>query len=334
MNALARVFATIAVAMLSAVTIYPVTLKIASIAPEQSPWGQTLNQLAADLSKLSSGQVVLKFYHGGITGDEQDMLRKIRIGQLQGGVFTSVGLGEISADVFTLSAPFLIQNDAELDYVMGKTRAGMEADIESRKFKVIAWSKGGWIYFFTRKPIHTPADLKAMKLGVSDNDLADVWKQVGFNSIRTSSTEIMSKLNANMIEAFYSSPIATAAYQWFGLANNMSELKISPFIGGIVFSQAAWNQIPEAYRPELMRLSRAAEIKLNRDIAGLEGKAIDTMKKYGLSINAVNAKDTAEWESEFKTALNTYMTGNSKAFSKTFYATIEKHLQEYRKQKK
>ena len=114
------------------------TLKIASIAPENTPWGASLNKLAAEWKTITNGEIELKVYHNGIAGSEADMLRKLKLGQIQGAVFTSFGLNEITPEVLTLSCPFLIRDNAELDLALAGIRGDLEAKIESKGFKIAA----------------------------------------------------------------------------------------------------------------------------------------------------------------------------------------------------
>ena len=95
-----------------------VTIKLASIAPENSPWGKALNKMASEWADISSGEIRLIVYHNGTQGSEQDVLRKLKQNQIQAAVFTSVGMSAISNEIMTVSAPFLIRTDDEFNYII------------------------------------------------------------------------------------------------------------------------------------------------------------------------------------------------------------------------
>jgi TRAP-type C4-dicarboxylate transport system substrate-binding protein len=143
---------------------FSLTIKIASIAPENSPWGKELNILAAEWKKISNGRVILKIYHNGIAGDEGTVLRKMKMGQLHGGIFTARGLSSLFPDITVISYPFLIKTDDELDYVMTKIKPMLNQQIEAKGYKILAWSKAGWVRFFGTSKIEVPEDLKSHKL--------------------------------------------------------------------------------------------------------------------------------------------------------------------------
>jgi TRAP-type transport system periplasmic protein len=151
----------------------PVIIKLASIAPERSPWGVVLERLASEWKKITKGEVVLRIYHNGVAGTEEDILAKARLNQLQAGVITASGLSNLSPEVLALSIPFLIKDEAELDRALAGTADYMAEKISEKGFTVLAWSKVGWINFFSKKEVRTPDDLRATKLagGVSSDTM-------------------------------------------------------------------------------------------------------------------------------------------------------------------
>lgn len=327
---IALLFIFAAAAVIAAPVYSVVVIKIGSIAPEQTEWGKALNKMAGEWKKITGGEVELKVYHNGVAGGEADVLRKIRIGQLQGGVFTSFGLFEINPDVMSLSIPNLITTDAELDYVLNSLKPYLESKIEQKRFKMLAWSKAGWVKFFSKKPVFVPADLKAQKIAANPDDQAmfQAWKVLGYQQVPVATPEILLSLNSGMIEALYASPIAVGGFQWFGLAKYMLDMPVAPFLGGIVITTETWNRIPEKYREELKKSSMKLEVELSRNVQQMEKDAIKTMQKFGLVINKPTADQLKLWKAEYETGYPKIM---GKTFSKDMYDRISKLLSEYKK---
>ncbi len=135
-----------------------------SIAPDGSPWDVAIKKLSAEWSQITNGEVTIKVYPGGIAGDEADMVRKMRIGQLQGAVLTSVGLSNISPEISLFYLPMYFKNDAELDYILEKNSAKFNAILEKKGFVTISWTKSGWVNFFSKDPAFVPDDIKKIPL--------------------------------------------------------------------------------------------------------------------------------------------------------------------------
>ena len=129
------------------------TLKIATVAPVGSPWAESLRRLAADWNRISDGRVKLKIYAGGIAGEEADMIRKMRIGQLDGAALTQLGWGLIDPGILALSTPFLIQDDDQLTYVMEHSAPYFQKRMQAAGYDLFSFSKAGWVHFFGREPL-------------------------------------------------------------------------------------------------------------------------------------------------------------------------------------
>jgi len=305
------------------------TLKVASVAPEGTPWGAALNEMAEDWSKLSGGEITLKIFHNGIAGSEADMLRKIKIGQLQGGVFTSFGLNAITPEILTMSAPLLIANNKELDYVLDKNRETFEKKTLDKGFVVLAWSKAGWVRFFSKKPIFVPADLKKQKLSTDPSEVAlsGAFKSLGYQLVPVNLGETLVALSSGMVDAIYTSPLAAGGMQFFGVAKNMANLDVAPFLGAITISSSVWNKIRPDLQAKLLENSRAHEKSLDAAIVKLEETAITSMEKYGLVVNNLTPAQVQLWKDDAAEGLPRAM---GTTFDKTTFDRITQQLKEFR----
>jgi len=266
--------------------LFGITVKLASVAPEASPWGSALNQMAVDWARISNGQVRVQVFHNAIAGEESDVLRKIRIGQLQAGVFTSAGMKQIVPEVFSISVPFMIRSEEQLDYVMERVTPDLEEAFREARLHILAWSRAGWVHFFSRDPVTYPDDLKSQRLASDPNDLElqQAFKLMGYTPIPMPQPELLTSLNSGLVDAFYTSPLVAGGYQWFGLAPHMLDLKVAPFLGAIIISDAAWRRIPNNIKDELMTVARRVAAQIDDDVLQLELDAVESMERYGLEV--------------------------------------------------
>lgn len=317
------------VALTMASPVGAITIKVASVAPEGTPWGAALNKMAEDWSKISGGEVSLKIFHNGIAGSEADMLRKIKIGQLQGGVFTSFGLNAITPEILTMSAPMLVTTNEELDLVLDKNRGTFETKMKERGFVVLAWSKAGWVKFFSKKPVFVPADLKAQKLSTdpSEKALSGAFKSLGYQLVPVNLGETLVALSSGMVDAIYTSPLAAGGMQFFGVAKNMLDLNIAPFLGAITISNSVWEKISPELRAKLLANAQAHELSLDADIVKLEGSAVTSMVKYGLVVNKPTAAQVQAWKDDAAEGLPKAM---GSTFDKATFDRISQQLKDYR----
>jgi len=275
------------------------TLKLGTLAPEHSAFDNILQDMAAQWSKAG---VSLKIYGNGVLGEEPDIITKMRINQIQMGVVTVVGLSKIDKAMEVLSIPMLYKDYKESDYVRAKMQPILEKRMEAKGFKVLNWGEAGWVYFFGKTPILTPNDLKKMKLFVwgDDADTMNIWQSAGYSPIPLSTTDILPNLQTGMINCFDTTPIAALSFQWFALAKEMTNLKWAPLVGATIITTQAWNKIPEASRPALLKAAGVAGKAFRDNIRVSSDKAIEAMKAHGLVVHDVTAEQYDQWEKLFQ----------------------------------
>jgi TRAP-type C4-dicarboxylate transport system substrate-binding protein len=324
-----RIFGALLLLLFVAAAVPAQSIRIGSAAPENSPWGRALNRLAVEWREASNGRVRVQVFHNSIAGQEADIIRKMRIGQLQAAVVTTVGLTAFSDRLMALSMPLLIRSDAEYNYVFDRVKDDLAADIEDDGFKVLAWSLAGWIYPFGANPIRTPGDLQQMKLAVSpeEQELIKAYQILGYQPVSIGFQERLTGLVNGMANAQITVPILAAGFQWFGATPYMLDLRISPAPGAILMSDRAYRRLPRDSRDELMEIAERISQELNSEIEELEQTAVETMKQYGLTILEPTEAERELWIDELS---ESYEVMLDLVFHEGMYRRIRGYLDEYR----
>jgi TRAP-type C4-dicarboxylate transport system substrate-binding protein len=281
-------------------------IKMGTLVPDGSAWHVILKQMG---EKWKAAGVELRLYPGGILGDEKDVIRKMRIGQVQGGVMTVVGLAEIDKSVMALAMPMMYESDEELDYVRDKMQTHLAQRFAQKGFVILNWGDAGWVTFFGKKAIKTPEDLKSHKFFIwaGDNDSLSIWKSAGYNPIPLAPTDILTGLQTGLIDSFDTTPISALSFQWFKSAPHMTELKWAPLLGATVVTKKAWDKLSPVQRAALEKASLDTGIALRKDIRAKEKEVLDVMKKYGLVVETLTPGEKAQWQKVFQDSYPTLM---------------------------
>jgi TRAP-type C4-dicarboxylate transport system substrate-binding protein len=281
-----------------AMPVAAATVKLGTLAPKGSPWHKALKDMAAQWAKISQGKIRVRIYPGGVAGDESDMVRKMRIGQLHAAALTGSGLAGIAQEVQALQMPMMFRSDAELNYVRDRMKPRIDAALGAKGVLVLNWADAGWVYFFTQKAVVSPEDLKPLKLFAWVGETAHIgaWRAAGYNPVPLPATEIHTALSSGLINAVPTTPIAALSHQWFGLAKHMTDVKWAPLVGATVISKRRWRKISAALKPGLLKAARDMGKKLRPQIRRLDVEAVTIMKKHGLTVHAVPPKTVAAWE--------------------------------------
>lgn len=280
------------------------TIKLGTLAPEGSPWHTVLRDMAEAWKEVSNGQIRVRIYPGGVAGDDADMVRKMRIGQLQAAALTGEGLGTILKELAVFQTPMLLRTDEELDYVRENLNARFELEMEAKGFKVLYWSEVGWVYLFANQKVVTPDDLKPLKIWVWGGDAAwvDALKDAGYKPVPLPATEIHSGLQSGLIDAFSTTPVAALSFQWFGQAKHMLAMKWAPLTAAVVVSKRTWDRIPDELKPKIYAAAQKAGDDAKVKIRQLEDEAIEAMKDYGLEVHDVTPEIATMWRQEIQAA--------------------------------
>jgi TRAP-type C4-dicarboxylate transport system substrate-binding protein len=324
-----------ALLMASAATAAPassgqVVIKIASIAPGRSPWDKALQQVANDWERLSNGSVQVKIYPGSIAGGEQDMIRKMRLGVIQGGVFSTMGLAKVDHSLTVLCIPFLFHSREEFNAVFERMKPTFEKLIEERGFKTILWTLAGWVNFFSKKPVVDPDDLKKLKISVTADfpEIEQVWKHMGYEVVAGDDSDLMIQLQSGAVSALYLPALLAASGQFFALAPHMLSPSLAPLVGGLLLSDKAWASIPaELHQPFLDAVAQASK-GLYEETMSLESDAVKMMKDNKLVVHDPPAASLARWREAANLAVGQLL---GPVFSKEIYDQITGYIQEYRK---
>ncbi len=282
----------------------PVLIKMGTVAPDGSPWHQILQQMGQDWNKISGGKVTLRIYPGGVLGDEPDMIKKMRIGQLQAVALSGSGLSQLETAVSCLQIPMMLESYEEVDYVRERLTPRLDKLIEQKGFIVLNWGDAGWVHFFTKRPASRLDDIRKMKLFTmaGDAEALELYQSAGFRPVPLATTDMLPALQTGLIEAFDVPPLLAMLNQWFGLANNMIDVKWAPLVGATIVSKQTWERIPETIRPQMLEAARNVGQRLRGEIRKMGEDAVAAMKKRGLRVITPDAATLADWRRQAEEA--------------------------------
>ena len=288
-----------------------VVIKMATLAPEGTDWHGMLIEMGQEWKDATNGKVKLRIYPGGVLGDERDMVRKMRIGQIHAAGMTAEGLSEIVQDFAGYFVPLVYQSIEDVQAVTDEIMPSLEKKLEKNGFKLLHFSELTWAYWFSTNPIKTPSDLKKSKFFTWAGDFKweQVYRKAGYNPVPLATTDILSGLQTGLINTIPLPPIYALAQQSFGIANHMLDMKWGVLMAGIVIDLKTWNKIPKKYHKSLIEITNGIQNKYKNTNLNSERSALDAMKKYGLKIHKISDEEIKLWDSEVK-RVSQFLRGN------------------------
>lgn len=309
------------------------SIKFATLAPEGSTWMKVMTDLSKDLEKTTGGKLKFKFYPGGVSGDEKDVVKKIRIGQLQSAGFTGVGLGEVAPDARLLDSPWLFRSRAELEHVRQKFDKEFSASVEKGGFVVLGWTNLGSVYVFSKNPISGPDDMKKAKMWVWEGDpiAAAAYKALGVNPVPLSVVDVMQSLQTGMIDGVYGPPLGVVALQWFQRVKNIYPVPMAESSGAVLISKKFFDGLPEAERKALVEVSAKHLKRLNELTDAENDKALESLKAQGLTLAAKPGTEVLRRYEELGRSARKDLAGH--LYAAPLLEQVEKELAAFRARK-
>ena len=255
--------------------VFAAPIKVGVLVPEGTGWAKIIKKMTTEIKDATKGKVDLKVYYGGSQGDEQDVLRKIRIGQLQGGIFTGKTLGDINGDVRVMEIPYTFNNnrDKALKTLQDLTPF-FNQNFEKNKFKSLATFEIGQIYLVSQKKVTNLDGIKSLKIWSWEGDpvVNTLFESMKLIGVPLALPDVLSSLTTGVIDAAYAPGIGIISLQWNTKVKYVVDFPISYSIGAFVITDIAWKEISPADQKTVAEIS----------------------KKYENEINNTNSKDNAD----------------------------------------
>jgi len=274
-------------------------LRIATVAPAGSSFHKRLQSLGHEWS-TGPGGVSMNIY-AGTQGGEPQIVRRMRVGQIQGAMLTSVGLGQIDRSVTALQyLPLLFRDWDDVDAVREKLRPELEERLRKAGYVVLFWGDGGWVRYFSKTPITKIGDLKSMRVYTSSGDpeTVDIFKNF-YTPVVLEPDQILLGLRNGMIDALPVPPLLANFSQVTTYAPYMLDLRWAPVTGALVITERAWKQLDPKAQAWLRESSERAGADFRRASRAEDEQTIQAMKnKQGLKVTTLSPEAEREWRAE------------------------------------
>jgi TRAP-type C4-dicarboxylate transport system substrate-binding protein len=243
--------------------------------------------------------VTLTVFAGGQQGDEATAIKKMRTDILQASFLSNVGLAELDEGFNIFAMPFFLETPEEEAAVEKKLTPVLEQRLQVKGFHLLCWGNAGWLQVFSKKPLHSLADVKNAKLYSTKG--ADKWYQWyvnnGFHPVPLLPADVPTqlKLGTGLIDTAPYPPYLAMTLRVFDDAKYMLDLKIAPLTGALLVSQSAWNRISAEDRAKMTAAAQALEARVRSEAPAQDAESVKVMSSRGLQVIALDPKALGEF---------------------------------------
>lgn len=273
------------------------TLKIATLAPEGSSWMREMRAAGDAIKAETEGRVEFKFFPGGVMGNGDTVLRKIKLGQLNGGAFTTAELSTVNPDVQVYGLPFSFATLADVERARSAVDPLVKAGFEKNGMVVAGITGGGFIYLMSTKPIGTQAEMRATKVWVPEGDTIGriAFEEAGITPIQLALGDVYTSLQTGLVETVGNTTTGAIAFQWATKLKVMVDLPVAYTMGILSFDKKALDRLSPEDRAVLMRVVDAAFARLQSINVADDAQTRETLRKEGVQIVEPQPAEAQAW---------------------------------------
>ena len=274
------------------------TIKLATIAPESSSWMKDMKAGAASIEEHTEGRVKFKFYGGGVQGNDKQVQRKMRTGQLHGGAFSSGGLNRFHKDADIFSLPMLFRTIDEARYVRGELEPEIRQRLEDAGYVNFGLAAAGFAYMMTNEPASSLTDLSGRKVWIPEDD------PIGFAALRALGvapvvmpvTDVMTGLQTDLLDSVTAPPVGAVVFQWHTRVKYITDVPLAYVYAALLIDKRVFSKISPEDQAVVREVMEGIYRKFDKYGVSDNDAAMQALLESGLETVSPNPAEVREWQ--------------------------------------
>jgi TRAP-type transport system periplasmic protein len=287
-------------------------IRLATLIPSGTPYHRSLQEMGSKWKQSSNGALSLTIYADGTMGSEAEIVRRMRVGQLQAALLTVAGISEIDPSVGAFQKmPLVYRSLEEAAYVRAKLAPDLNRRLADKGFVVLFWADAGWVRFFSKEPAAVPNDLKKMRIFVTAGDVtqSELYKSAGFNPVLLEWSDTLTSLQTGMVDAVPTIPIQALSSQFYLSTHHMLKLNWLPLVGALLVTKKSWDALQPSEREAMLKAAQDCSQEFQTLGPQQSEESVAAMEKRGLQVHTVSKESEEEWR-RFSESLYPKIRGN------------------------
>jgi TRAP-type transport system periplasmic protein len=314
----------------SAASAQQVQLKVATLAPDGSKWMTAARGAAEEISSRTGGRVAVRYYPGGTMGTDQAVLRKMRIGQLQGGAILIGSLTDVEPNVELYNLPLLFHDYSEVDAVRAAFDKRLLGRLADKGFEAFGFVETGFVYLMSTRAVGSFADLKGRKIWMPEGDAISqaIADAAGLSPVPLAIADVLTGLQTGLVDTVAAPPVGAVALQWFTKATYVTDLPVTYVYGTLVVTEETMSRMSEADRAVVREVLTATMAELDHGAREDNEQARQALARQGVTFIAPNDETQRRWGSVAAEATQALV--DRQRYDLALLAEIQKVLEDHR----
>lgn len=308
-----------------------VEFKLATVAPDGTAWMREMRAGAELIEQRTDGRVQFKFYPGGVMGNDAQVLRRMRVGQIHGGAFAVSGMLDRYSAIGLYGVPLMIRSHDEIDYVRERMDPGLHEGLEDSGFISFGFIEGGFSFMMANEPIRGVEDMRRRKVWIPEGDQASLvaLEALGLSPVVLPITDVLTGLQTGLLDIVAAPPTVALVLQWHTRIKYVTDLPVVYSMGIFALDARTFRQLPEGDQQVVREVMTDVIQGLDRQARSDNAQAREAMRNMGIEFVPVDPGDVAEWRAIIAGAMPRLIRRD--AVDARFYDQLQGILDEYRR---
>ncbi|MDH3304992.1 MAG: TRAP transporter substrate-binding protein DctP [Gammaproteobacteria bacterium] len=312
---------------------YAVTLKIATATPDGTQWMDDMRAGAKEIKERTEGRVEIKYYGGGVKGDDKKVLGQIRIRQLQGGAFTPSALASQYPDLNLYGMPLIFDSEEEAAYVRSRLDARLQKGLEDAGFVNFGFATSGFAIIMSNTPVRSLSDMKGKRVWVPEGDAISYasMQALSLSPVTLPLTDVLTGLQTGLIDIVAIPPYVALILQWHTKVKYVTQVPLVYTFGFMAVDKKAFEKISPEDQAIVHEVMGRIYANFNEVNLVDNAAAFDALLKSG--IESVEFDEEEYLKTRKVLLASNGQLGEQGKFSKELYDEMMRYVDEYRSQR-
>jgi len=314
-----------------AVAASAVEFKLATVAPDGTTWMREMRAGAELIEERTEGRATFKFYPGGVMGNDAQVLRRMRVGQIHGGAFAVSGMLDRYNAIGLYGVPLLIRSQDEIDYVRERMDPGLNRGLEDAGFISFGFIEGGFALMMANEPMRGVEDMRRRKVWIPEGDQASIvaLEALGLSPVALPITDVLTGLQTGLLDIVAASPTVALVLQWHTRVKYVTDLPVVYSMGIFALDARAFRQLSEGDQAIVRDVMTDVVQRLDRQARADNAQARKVMEDMGIEFVPVDPADVSEWRATIAGTMPQLIRRTE--IDARLYEELQDILEEYRR---
>jgi len=276
----------------------PVTLRLASVAPDGTAWARELKAFGREITGSTHDEVQVKWYLSGIAGDELQSHERVQRDQLDGILSGGMLCQRLAPSMRAAGMAGEFRDRDEAHYVMGRLKPIVDQEFAKAGYVDVATAGMGFSVLFSRTPIRTMADVRKLRpwLWSLDDVLRTQLGAMGINVVPLPVEGSARAYDEGKVDGFVGLPSAALAFQWSAQARYVIDLRVGYLTGCMLLSRRAWDALSHDNQQVIESAAAKLQVRIQETTRRMDESLLSGLfAKQGLQVLAVPPSLQAEF---------------------------------------